>query len=105
MRARARRFHARDARLGRAHTPTPASGYNQRRAECAQACRAWASASLRDATLEDADRLPEPLDRRVRHVITENARVLEAVAALGARDLDELGRLLDASHASLRDDL
>ncbi len=44
-----------------------------------------------------------PLDRRVRHVLTENARVDDAVAALAAGDLPRLGQLLDASHASLRD--
>ena len=48
-------------------------------------------------------RLPEPLDRRVRHVLEENARVDAAVAALEAGDLAALGALLDASHASLRD--
>jgi galactokinase len=47
--------------------------------------------------------LPEPLSLRARHVITENARVDDAVEALGRGDLRELGRLLDASHASLRD--
>jgi galactokinase len=47
--------------------------------------------------------LPPPLDRRALHVIEENARVDAAVAALSAGDLATLGRLLDASHASLRD--
>ena len=51
-----------------------------------------------------ADGLPDPLDRRVRHVITENERVDAAVDAVERRDLPQLGRLLDASHASLRDD-
>ena len=60
--------------------------------------------SLRDATLADTERLPAPLDARVRHVVSENARVRQAVAALRAGDLHEVGRLLDASHASLRDD-
>ena len=80
------------------------SGYNQRRAECAEACQSLGVDSLRDATLADVDRLSPPLARRVRHVVTENARVDEAVAALEQGDMDELGRLLDASHASLRDD-
>jgi galactokinase len=48
--------------------------------------------------------LPRPLDRRVRHVVTENARGLAAVRALEARDLPRLGVLLRASHASMRDD-
>jgi galactokinase len=78
------------------------SGYNARREECRAACRALGIDSLRDAT--GGAVLPAPLDRRVRHVIAENARVDAAVAALEARDLAELGRLLDASHRSLRDD-
>ena len=87
---------------GEAHSHAR-SGYNERRAECAEAASLLGVASLRDATLEEASRLPEPLSRRARHVITENSRVEEAVRALERRDMDELGRLLDASHASLRD--
>jgi len=48
--------------------------------------------------------LPAPLDRRARHVLTENARVDAMVAALRAGDVPAAGALLDASHASLRDD-
>jgi galactokinase len=47
--------------------------------------------------------LPEPLDRRTVHVVSENARVDETVAALARGDLAAVGELLDASHASLRD--
>ena len=79
------------------------SGYNERRAECARACELLGLRSLRQALASDVARLPEPLDRRVRHVVEENGRVDEAVAALTRGDLRELGRLLDASHASLRD--
>jgi galactokinase len=79
-------------------------GYNERRAECRRACEQLEASSLRGATLAAAQRLPEPLDRRVRHVVTENERVEETVAALSRRDLEAVGRLLDASHASLRDD-
>jgi galactokinase len=79
------------------------SGYNDRRRECREACEALGVRSLRDAGAGDAERLPAPLDRRVRHVLAENARVDDAVAALRAGDLPALGRLLDASHASLRD--
>ena len=50
-------------------------GYNQRRAECTRACELLGVDSLRDVTLEQADGLPEPLNRRARHVITENERV------------------------------
>jgi galactokinase len=81
-----------------------ASGYNQRRQECARACALLGIASLREATLEQTEQLPDPLDRRARHVLTSNARVERAVAALQARDFDDLGRLLDSEHASLRDD-
>ncbi len=84
-----------------AHASSP---YNQRREECAQACALLGVGSLRDAHPAAAARLPEPLRRRVAHVISENGRVREAVAALRAGDLAQLGGLLDASHASLRDD-
>jgi galactokinase len=80
-----------------------ASGYNQRRDECRRAAELLGLDSLRRATLEDVPRLPDPLDRRVRHVIEENERVDRAVSALAHEDLRELGALLDGSHASLRD--
>ena len=79
-----------------------ASGYNERRDECRRAAELLGVESLRDA--RDVTGLPDPLDRRVRHVITENARVEAAVAALRAADAAALGELLNASHASLRDD-
>jgi galactokinase len=87
---------------GATHDLAADSGYNQRREECRAACRALGIDSLRDATT--AEGLPEPLNRRVRHVLSENVRVDAAVAALAAGDLPELGALLDASHRSLRDD-
>jgi galactokinase len=80
------------------------SGYNERRRECREAGEQLGVASLRDATADAAAKLPAPLDRRVRHVLAENARVDEAVAALRDGDLERLGALLDASHTSLRDD-
>jgi len=82
--------------------------YNRRREECEEAARHLGVGSLRD--LEDRpldevlERLPPPLDRRVRHVVTENARVRDSIAALHAPDMSRLGALLDASHRSLRDD-
>jgi galactokinase len=79
------------------------SGYNERRAECARACELLGVASLRDADAERAARLPPPLDRRVAHVIDENERVRETVAALREHDLQSVAPLLNASHASLRD--
>jgi len=77
--------------------------YNARRRECEDAAARLGVASLREL---DAPRpgLPAPLDRRVRHVVSENARVLRTVDALGEGDLEGVGALLDASHASLRDD-
>jgi galactokinase len=85
-----------------------ASGdYRTRRRECEDAARLLKVAMLRDLTVADLpriDALPEPLNRRARHVVTENARVLEAVDALRASDLRKFGALIKASHASLRDD-
>jgi len=79
-------------------------GYNERRAECRAACAALGVDQLSEADAQAADRLPEPLRRRARHVLSENARVDAMIAALDAGDLQEAGALLDASHASLRDD-
>jgi len=81
--------------------------YNTRRAECERACALLGVGQLRDldaADLARAAALPEPLGRRVRHVVTENARVLAAVEALRTGDGPALGRLFVASHASQRDD-
>ena len=88
---------------GAAHS-IAASGYNDRRRECREACEHLGLETLREATASDLRRLPEPLAARARHVLTENARVDAMVVALRAGDLAEAGRLLDASHASLRDD-
>ena len=83
-------------------------GYNRRRAECEEACVQLGVASLRDIDDRSLDemleRLPSPLDRRVRHVVTENARVRQAVEAARSRDEVTLGEILNASHRSLRDD-
>jgi galactokinase len=81
--------------------------YNVRRSECERAAKLLGVASLRELgtdALARAAELPPPLDRRVRHVVTENARVLAAVAALQAGDVVALGGILRAGHASLRDD-
>jgi galactokinase len=80
-----------------------ASGYNERRRECTEASRILGIESLREAEGADLSSLPAKLARRVRHVLGENARVEEAVSALEANDLKRVGALLDASHASLRD--
>ncbi len=81
------------------------SAYNERRAQCEAAARAMGVPTLRDATLEMLDKaqLDPVIERRARHVITENQRVLETVAALERGDLPAVGRLMNASHASLRD--
>jgi galactokinase len=75
------------------------SAYAERRAECQQAAARLGLAALRDADPRDVAG-----DPRARHVVGENQRVLEAVAALRAGDLERLGELLLESHASLRDD-
>jgi galactokinase len=88
-------------------------GYNVRRAECERAlelCRQrWPGlvslAALEPGALPEAlVFLPPPLDRRVRHVVTETARARQAADALERGDLPEVGRLLVQGHASLRDD-
>ena len=80
--------------------------YAARRASCAAACERLGIGSLRDLTDLDGAlaSLPELEGRRVRHVVTENARVLATVAALSDGAFAEVGRLMTASHASMRDD-
>jgi galactokinase len=86
--------------------------YGRRRAECEEAARRLGIRSLRDLTdLADTRSLTDPvLRRRVRHVFTDNQRVLEVVALLraspgaSADPYREIGRLLTQAHASLRDD-
>jgi galactokinase len=56
--------------------------------------------SLRDATPEMVESLPEPIRRRCRHVVTENARVLEAVDAIGRGDMAQIGDVYARSHRS-----
>jgi galactokinase len=78
-------------------------GYNERRAECAQACQLLGVKYLSRADARAADELPEPFRSRTLHVLREDARVRETVAALAAGELTAVGEILDASHASLRD--
>jgi galactokinase len=89
------------------------SAYNERRRECEEGVARLRQAlpdikALRDVSSEELEAhkalLPETVYRRCRHVVGENERVLAAVAALKQGDLVEMGRLMDASHASLRDD-
>ncbi len=85
-----------------------ASGeYRTRRKECEDAADALGVKTLREVSVTDMsriERLPEPLNRRARHVVTENARVLSAVDALRLADAPMLGELFLQSHASMRDD-
>jgi galactokinase len=84
------------------------SAYNERRSQCAAAARTFGVAALRDVSLEGfaagAPRLEAVTRRRARHVVSENWRTLEAAAAMREGDLVTLGRLMDASHTSLKDD-
>lgn len=83
-------------------------GYAARRASCEEGARILEVASLRDLTVEDLPRARNLLDdqtyRRVRHVVTENQRVLDTVEALRTGGPLTIGDLLDASHISMRDD-
>jgi len=94
-----------------------ASAYNQRRLECEAAVTSIAAtvtsedgrhvSALRDVTSHDllrlGGRIPQPARQRAWHVVTENQRVQEAVAALRRQDARSFGELVLASHASLRD--
>jgi galactokinase len=80
------------------------TGYNDRRAACERAAGTLGVEQLRDAQQEDLGRLSGEELKRARHVVTENARVLEAADALRVGNFEELGRLMYASHASMRDD-
>lgn len=83
-------------------------GYGERRASCEKAALLMGVPALRDLSIADLDRAEDKLSdetfRRLRHVVTENQRVLDAVDALRAADHVALGELLDASHRSMRDD-
>ena len=83
-------------------------GYGERRAACEAGAKALEVASLRDLTVDDLPRAQNLLDdvtfRRVRHVITENQRVLDTVDRLRSQGPLAIGELLDASHVSMRDD-
>ncbi|MGC1962843.1 MAG: galactokinase, partial [Candidatus Sulfotelmatobacter sp.] len=87
--------------------------YNRRRAECEAGVRCLAAhlpdvGALRDVTINDlatcGGDLPETIMRRCRHVISENARVLQAASALERKDLETFGILMRESHTSLRED-
>jgi len=95
------------------HHLAAAGAYNERRRECEESVARLRTRfpdvrDLRDVSaaqlVQARDLLPSPLYERCRHVVGENARVLEAAAALRSRDFPLLGALMAASHASLRDD-
>ena len=90
-----------DTNVHHAHTD---SGYNDRKQTCEDAAKSLGVEELRDATEEDLEKLEGEELKRARHIVTENARVLEAADALRGEDYAELGRLMYASHASMRDD-
>ena len=79
--------------------------YAARRKSCEEGAAALGVPSLRAADAASLSRIADPVIRaRVRHVVTENQRVLDTVALLRAGRLREIGPLLTASHASMRDD-
>jgi galactokinase len=90
-----------------------AGKYNERRAECEAAARFFGEhvpgvRTLRDVTPADFEKfggqLPAVIQKRCRHVLTENSRVLQAANALQSGNIHLFGRLMASSHASLRDD-
>jgi galactokinase len=83
-------------------------GYAERRASCEAGALALGVESLRDVSVDDLGRARDLLDdvtfRRVRHVVTEDQRVLDTVRTLREHGPTAIGELLDASHRSMRDD-
>ncbi len=83
------------------------SEYNTRREQCETGARFFQQPALRDVSLEQFNAVAAELDplvaKRVRHVLTENQRTLEAADALEKGDLQRMGELMAASHASMRD--
>ncbi|NHC46901.1 galactokinase [Motilibacter aurantiacus] len=95
-----------DTKVSHAHET---GGYRERREQCEQAAREIGVPMLRDVDLDGLQAALEKVStevarRRAKHIVTENARVLDTVAALRRDDLAEVGRLMVASHVSLRDD-
>ena len=94
-----------DTKVSHSHAT---GGYAARRASCEAGAGILGVPALRDVTVDDLPRAEQLMDdetfRRVRHIVTENQRVLDTVAALRAEGPLAIGALLDASHASMRDD-
>ena len=83
-------------------------GYGERRAACERGAAIMGVPALRDVSVDDLPRAAELMDdvtfRRVRHIVTENQRVLDTVETLREQGPRAIGDLLLASHASMRDD-
>ena len=94
-----------DTKVSHSHA---GGGYASRRASCELGAEVLGVKALRDVGLDDLEEASGLLDpetfRRVRHVVTENDRVLQVVGLLGSAGPAAIGPLLDASHASMRDD-
>jgi galactokinase len=94
-----------DTRVEHAHAT---GGYRDRREACERAAKELGVPALRDVAIEDLPdaerRLDEVTFRRVKHIVTEDARVLDSVAALKGHDTAAFGALMYASHVSMRDD-
>ena len=94
-----------DTKVSHSHAD---GGYASRRASCELGAEVLGVKALRDVTPGDLEEASGLLDevtfRRVRHVVTENDRVLQTVELLGQQGPSAIGALLDASHASMRDD-
>ena len=81
------------------------SEYDLRRASCERAAATLGVPALRDASLEQVERLEDDVDgKRARHVISENDRVLQAESALADGDVATFGQLMNQSHESLSND-
>jgi len=84
------------------------SAYNERRSQCEAAARFFGVKALRDVSLAEFEKRKHKMEdvvmRRARHIITEDQRVLDAIDEMRANDVVCLGKLFNASHASLRDD-
>jgi galactokinase len=94
-----------DTKVSHAHAT---GGYGDRRASCEKGARMAGVPSLRDLAVADLARLSSVLDeetyRRVRHILTENERVLKTVKLLRDQGPTTIGPVLNASHDSMRDD-
>ncbi|KAM9861968.1 Galactokinase [Leucobacter sp. BZR 635] len=94
-----------DTRVKHSHAT---GGYGERRAECERGAALMGVAALRDLSVADLAAAQRSMDdttfRRVRHIVTENQRVIDTVALLRADGVRAIGGLLTASHASMRDD-